>query len=199
MGILFLLLQVYYAHLASVRFEHSVSWITWKYKGDQDISDQNTLVTQCWYRIHWNTLVIRISYIKDSGHFLEKINSLGCIPDNAILVTADVVGLYSSISLQAGLNALKEALDKRRLKKIPTDDLIKMAEFVLCNNFFEFNSDTFQQISGTDIGTKFALPYTCIYMNQVEQKFLATQINQPLIWLRYIDDIFLYGLKGKKN
>ena len=139
------------------------------------------------------------SYIKDSGHFLEKINTLGCIPDNAILVTAVVVGLYSSISLQAGLNALKEALDKRHLKKIPTDDFIKMAEFVLCNNFFEFNSDTFQQISGTDIGTKFALPYTCIYMNQVEQKFLATQINQPLIWLRYINDIFFIWAHGENE
>ena len=67
-----------------------------------------------------------------------------------------------------------------------------MAEFVLSNNFFEFNSDTFQQISGTAIGTTFALPYACIYMDQVEQKFVATQINQPLIWLRYIDDS-LYG------
>ena len=67
-----------------------------------------------------------------------------------------------------------------------------MAEFVLSNKFFEFNSDTFQQISGTAIGTTFALPYACIYMDQVEQKFVATQINQPLIWLRYIDDS-LYG------
>ena len=33
------------------------------------------------------------TYIKGSGHFLEKINTLGCIPDNAILVTADAVGL----------------------------------------------------------------------------------------------------------
>ena len=83
------------------------------------------------------------SYIKDSGDFLGKIKTLGCIPDNAILVTADVVGLYPSIPHQAGINALKEALDKRPLKKIPTDDLIKIAEFVLSNNFFEFNSDTF--------------------------------------------------------
>ena len=139
------------------------------------------------------------SYIKDSGHFLEKIKTLGCIPDNAILVTADVVGLYPSIPHQAGINALKEALDKRPLKKIPTDDLIKMAEFVLSNNFFEFNSDTFQQISGTAIGTKFAPPYACIYMDQVEQKFLATQINQPLIWLRYIDDIFFIWTHGEKE
>ena len=124
---------------------------------------------------------------------MEKRKTLGCIPDNAILVTADVVGLYPSIPHQAGLIALKEALDKSLSKKIPTDDLIRMAEFGLSN------SDTFQQISGTAIGTKFAPPYACIYMDQVEQKFLAMQINQPLIWLRYIDDIFLYGLMGKKN
>ena len=70
------------------------------------------------------------SYIKDSGHFLEKIKTLGCLPDNFILVTADLEGLYPSIPHQAGLIAFREALDKRLLKKIPTDDLIKMAEFV---------------------------------------------------------------------
>ena len=137
------------------------------------------------------------SYIKDSGHILEKIKTLGCIPDNAILVTVNVVGLYPSIPDQAGLIALKEALDKNLSKKI--DNLIKLAEFVLSNNFFKFNRDTFQQISGTAIGTKFAPPYACIYMDQVEQKFLATQINQPLIWLRYIDDIFFIWTHGEKE
>ena len=83
------------------------------------------------------------SYIKDSEHFLEKIKTLGCIPDNALPVTADVVGLYPSIPHQAGLIALKEALDKKQLKKIPTDDLIKMTKIVLSNNIFEFNSGTF--------------------------------------------------------
>ena len=77
--------------------------------------------------------------------------------------------------------------------------MIKVAEFVLSNNFFEFNSDTFQQISGTAIGTKFAPPYVCIYMDQVEQKFLSTQINEPLIWLRYIDDIFFIWTHGEKE
>ena len=121
---------------------------------------------------------------------MEKRKTLGCIPDNAILVTAGVVGLYPSIPHQAGLIALKEALDK---KKIPTDDLIRMAEFVLSN------SDAFQQISGTAIGTKFAPPYACIYMDQVEQKFLAMQINQHLIWLRYIDDLFFIWTHGEKE
>ena len=61
------------------------------------------------------------------------------IPDNAILVTADVVGLYPSIPHEVGLRALKEVLDRREEKKISTEDLVKMAEFMLKNNYLEFN------------------------------------------------------------
>ena len=54
-----------------------------------------------------------LSYIRDSQYFLEKIKTIGSVPENAILVTADVVGLYPNIPHQAALKALKEALEKR--------------------------------------------------------------------------------------
>ena len=78
------------------------------------------------------------SYIKDSNDFIKKAKSLKNIPQDALLVTADVVGLYPSIPHEAGLKALKEALDKRENRNIATNDLIKIAEFVLKNNYFEF-------------------------------------------------------------
>ena len=62
------------------------------------------------------------------------------MPSNAILVTADVVGLYPRISHEAGLEALYEKLEERVEKKIPSSDLVNMAEFVLKNNYFEFDS-----------------------------------------------------------
>ena len=129
------------------------------------------------------------SYIKDSGDFIEKIKRISNIPDDAILVTADVVGLYPSIPHELGLKALEEALEKRDSIQISTSDLVKMAKFVLQNNYFEFNGETKQQISGTAIGTKFAPPYACIFMDQVESKFLKTQTHQPLVRFRYKDDI----------
>ena len=43
------------------------------------------------------------SYIKDSGNFLKKIRNVRNIPENAILVAADVVGLYRNIPHNAGL------------------------------------------------------------------------------------------------
>ena len=53
------------------------------------------------------------SYIKDSGDFLKNTRNLSSIPENAILITADVVGLYPSIPHEAEVKGLREVLDKR--------------------------------------------------------------------------------------
>ena len=66
------------------------------------------------------------SYIKDSGDFLKKIKNLGSLPENAILVTADMVGLYPSIPHEAGLQALEEALENKNHQQISTNKLLKM-------------------------------------------------------------------------
>ena len=39
----------------------------------------------------------------------------------------------------------------------------------------------YQQKSGTAIGTKFAPPYACIYMDEGQQKFLEMQRKKTLI------------------
>ena len=138
------------------------------------------------------------SYIKDSNDFKSKIKNID-IPNDALLVTADVVGLYPGIPHEAGLSALKEALNKRTCKEIPTENLIKMAEFVLKNNFFEFDTNVYQQISGTAIETKFAPPYACIFMDQLEIKFLENQNLKSLVWFRYLDDIFFIWTHSEEN
>ena len=65
------------------------------------------------------------------------------------------------------------------------------------NNFFEFNREIKQQISGTAIGTKFAPSYACLYMNKTETDFLKTQELQPFVLLRYIDKIFFIWTHGE--
>ena len=112
------------------------------------------------------------SYIKDSGDFVEKLKNIDPIAQGAIIVKADVVGLYPSIPHDAGLKALIKALDNRENKKTSIDDTTKMAEFVLKNNYFELNAKVEKQISGTVIGTKFVPPYAIIFMDQVETDFL---------------------------
>ena len=138
-------------------------------------------------------------YIKDTGDFLEKLKRVGEIPKGAILVTADVVGLCPSIPHDGGLEVLRKQYHKFNDKIVPTEDIIKMADFVLKNNLFEFDCKFYQQISGTAIGTKFAPPYACIFMDYVEMEFLKTQAIKPWLWKRFIDDICFIWTDSDKN
>ena len=119
------------------------------------------------------------SYFEDFQDFINKSRKLGKIPENAILITADVVGLLSSIPHNFRLRALKEALDKREQNKIPTRELVQMVEFVLKNNFFEFDSLIKRQSFWTAIGTKCAPTYACIFIDKVETEILETQRDEP--------------------
>ena len=68
----------------------------------------------------------------------------GCLHPNCAF---DTTQAYPSIPHSAGLSSLKKALEKHFNKQIPTTDLVKMAKFVLSNNYFEFSDKVFQQIS----------------------------------------------------
>ena len=124
------------------------------------------------------------SYIRDTGDFLNKLKELGSVPQNALLVTVDVVGLYPSIPHQDGLDALSIKLEQWEDKEIPTEDLLKLAQFFLKNNYFEFNSKVKQQVSGTVIGTKFAPSYACTFMERMETEFLERKRLKPWVWLK---------------
>ena len=104
------------------------------------------------------------SYIKDSGDFIKKLKNIDHIPQDAIMVTADLVGLYQSIHHDACPKTLRKEFDNRENKEISTDDLTKMSELFLKNNYFELNGKVKKQISGTAIGTNLTPPYPCIFV-----------------------------------
>ena len=137
------------------------------------------------------------SYVKDTNDFLKRIRGLGNIPENAILCSVDVVGLYPSIPHDEGLEVLKKSLDKREDIKISTETLLELASLVLKNNYFEFNGEHFLQNQGTAIGTKMAPSYAILFMDDFETRFLQTCEKKPWIWWRYIDDIFLIWEHGE--
>lgn len=131
------------------------------------------------------------SYLKDTTQFLNEINKITPIPQNSILMTADVKSLYTSIPHREGILATKEKLETRAEKEIPTWIILRFIHFILTKNCFEFNNEFYLQTNGTSMGTKMAPEYAIIFMDNLEQKFLESQPHKPLVWLRYIDDIFM--------
>jgi hypothetical protein len=114
------------------------------------------------------------------------------VPDNAFLVTIDATSLYTNIPTTGGISALEHFLNKRPAGSLPrTAFLTELAAKILKNNNFQFMGENYMQISGTAMGTSFAPEYANLYMGRQEQTFLQKQAKQPLMWVRFIDDIFM--------
>ena len=88
------------------------------------------------------------SYIKDVNGFLNKLGSLPKLPDDIILCTGDVVGLFPKIPQNEVLSALRKRLDLRQEKNVTTSTLAELAEVVLKNNIFTFKEKNFKAKAG---------------------------------------------------
>ena len=141
------------------------------------------------------------SYIKDTTDFLHMLDSLGQLPPNCILVTLDVASLYTNIPNQEGCVAALEGLNAIRGEATnPSNtNLIKLLKKVLgCNNF-DFNGRHFLQVGGTAMGTKVAPAYANTFMGWFEENHVYTYHKQPLLWKRFIDDIFVIWQFGHEE
>ena len=131
------------------------------------------------------------SYVRDTKHFLRVLGEVGTLPEGAILVTADVVGLYPHIPHEEGLRILREALSRSTVtSSVPADHLVDLARLVLTSNNLSFNGEHYLQIRGTAIGTKMAPSYANVFMGGLETRLFEQAPVKPVFWRRFIDDVF---------
>ena len=129
-------------------------------------------------------------YVKDINDFLKKPRCLPNLPDDIILCTVDFVGLYPNIPHDEGLSALRKRLDLRQEKDVTTSTVVKIAEVVLKHNIFTFKAKTLKSKRGTAVDTKFAPPYSILFMPELEEEIVSEIKLKSYMWWRYIDDIF---------
>ena len=130
------------------------------------------------------------SFIANTTDLINKL-SLLTLPPDCLLVTLDVSSLYTNISHQDALDAVSTAFSDYNAPHLPPLDIFKqLVNFVLKNNVFNFNGETFHQLHGVAMGTKLAPALANIFLAQLEEKYIEGCPNPPLAWLRYIDDVF---------
>ena len=140
------------------------------------------------------------SYVKDTTHFLQKMSNIGPLPANCLLVTLDIVSLYTNVPNAGGLNAARQSLANFRPDpnvRPSNESIIHLLELVLTMNNFDFHGDHYIQVGGVAMGTKLAPSYAITYMNWFEETYVYTHPTQPLLWLRFIDDIYLLWDKSR--
>ena len=136
------------------------------------------------------------------------------VKDTEQLITFDICNLYSNISQELGLEAMKYWLSKHpenTTPRRPDEFIIERLKIILENNSFEFGDKNFLQIFGRAMGTKMAPTYANLilvpartvrakrgrssYPSIVGRN--TVQYNSDLAgkfetsWKRYIDDCFL--------
>ena len=71
-----------------------------------------------------NPLVPKLpSYIKDTTHFLQKLDSLPELPNGCLLVTLDVSSLYTNIPHKEGIHACRKALESCTNTRLKTESI----------------------------------------------------------------------------
>ena len=75
----------------------------------------------------------------------------------------------------------------------------KLLELILHMNHFEFNTKLYLQISGTAMGTSCAPSLANLFMGRFEKILLENYPNKPVLWLRFIDGIFLIWTHGEEE
>ena len=147
--------------------------------------------------IHINKFVQTTdSFIKDTIDFITKILDVDPLPEGCIIASLDVVSLYSNIPNQEGINAVFHLLRRKDRLNPMNHWVLKLLEAVLTKNNFEFNGSHYLQIGGTAMGTKVAPAYANIFMDHLERKLVHAYHLQPLLWVRFIDDIFTIWTHG---
>ena len=136
------------------------------------------------------------SKIKHTGHFLNIIKDIH-IEEKDLLVAVDVSSLYTNIKHEEGIEALKSWLIKNGTDQEKSEFIGTLAKLVLTSNYFTFNGKMYLQKQGTAMGTRMAPNYAIIFMHSVKQEILKNSKLKPMIWRRFIDDVFIIWTHGK--
>ena len=132
------------------------------------------------------------SYVRDITDFLQKLGKVKNIPHDCLLVTLDVKSLYTNIPNNECIKAAKEAYDNHPNKTVVTKVIITFLTLMLTLNNIFFNSINYLRIMRYAMGTICAPAYTNIFMAQFEKQHIYPYIkNKSILYLRYIDDIFI--------
>ncbi|XP_050792228.1 uncharacterized protein LOC127042831 [Gopherus flavomarginatus] len=107
----------------------------------------------------------------------------------------DVEALYTNIPHTDGIQAVRNTIPDDATAQLAAE----LCAFILTHNYFKFDDNIYLQISGTAMGTRMAPQYANIFMADLEQRFLSSCPLTPLLYLRYIDDIFIIWTHGKET
>ena len=143
------------------------------------------------------------SHIKDTKHFLNLIEQLPLLPPNALLVTADVMSLYTNILHEEGIEAVLHFMEEYKHllpSNCPPPYIVHIIfDFILKHSTFKFMDTHIHQILGTSMETRMAPPYANLFMGKEEHTIILTFLHLIYFRKRFIGSSFSWAPTPNSN
>ncbi|XP_046397683.1 uncharacterized protein LOC124164403 [Ischnura elegans] len=126
-------------------------------------------------------------HVKKSLEFVETIKEIR-VDTTDILVSLDVVSLFTCVPLADTMRLLAERFDS---------DTVKLFHHVLTSTYFSFDGQFYEQTEGVAMGSPLSPAIANFYMENFEKQALNSAPLKPKCFFRYVDDTFLIWPHGK--
>lgn len=124
---------------------------------------------------------------------IDLINDINKVKysDTHIMVSFDVVNLYSSIPIQETTAIIKTYLENNMYEPNEICTIMEIINVVIEQNFFMFDNKIYKMEDGLPMGSPISAIMAEIFMNSFELKINNDTTNNSGIsfWRRYVDDI----------
>ena len=94
------------------------------------------------------------------------------------------------------IETMREYLEIRSDKSILSNSLCDFATIILKNEYFENGELKYHQKRDFFVGSKFASPYSNLFMAELGKIIFQNSEVKPFLWLRYLDEIFYIWTQG---
>ena len=138
------------------------------------------------------------TYLKNTYDFINKIRN-ATVPDDCFIVTGDVSALYTNMLHERTLSCIKDRFKTFPDSSRPDKYLMELLEITLKNNDFQFYGKNYLQTCGTPMGKVYAPALANIYMLEFDDKATKGFKIQPILFFRYLDDIFFIWTGTKEE
>ena len=131
--------------------------------------------------------------VANSLQFSKELSDIK-IDDSEVLVSFDVVSLFTAIPVDKACEYIKKKLEQDATLSSRTnldiDDITTLLQFTLSNNYFVFNDIIYKQVHGCAMGSPVSPVVANLCMEEIEESAISNSSVPPKIWKRYVDDSF---------
>lgn len=107
------------------------------------------------------------TFLLDTTDFIKKVEGT-TIPNDSLILSLDVVSLYTNIPHDELRVTLQEFFDACENLNLPTHFLLDLMDILIEKNYFRYDRDYYLQIKGVVMGSAFAPNAANLYINRFE-------------------------------